>query len=57
MVQKKSKLIMERGKSYTENEMGEKPVCNHDFREFWKTNFWGRLVLKEIRCIICNKKK
>ena len=48
---------MKKGESYTENEMGDKPVCKHDFRKFWNTNFWGRLKVKEIRCIICNKKK
>jgi len=31
--------------------------CKHDFREYWKTNYWGRLVLKEVKCLYCNKKK
>jgi hypothetical protein len=34
-----------------------KKECKHDFREFWKTNYWGRLVLKEVKCIMCNKIK
>lgn len=34
-----------------------KPCKQHDFREFWKTNYWGRLVLKEVRCIYCDKIK
>ena len=25
----------------------------HDFREFWKTNYYGRLKLKETKCIYC----
>jgi hypothetical protein len=31
--------------------------CNHDFREFWKTNYWGRLKFKEVKCITCGKTK
>jgi len=31
--------------------------CKHDFREYWKTNYWGRLVLKEVKCLYCNKNK
>lgn len=31
--------------------------CKHDFREFWKTNYYGLLKLKEIKCIYCNEKK
>jgi hypothetical protein len=34
-----------------------KKECKHDFREFWKTNYWGRLVLKEVKCIMCKKLK
>jgi hypothetical protein len=33
-----------------------KKECKHDFREFWKINYRGtRLVLKEVKCIMCNK--
>lgn len=31
--------------------------CKHDFREYWKTNYWGRLKLKEVKCHKCGKKK
>jgi hypothetical protein len=30
--------------------------CKHDFREFFKTNYYGLLKLKEKKCIYCYKK-
>lgn len=31
--------------------------CNHDFKYFWKTNYYGKLEIKEVKCIYCYKKK
>jgi len=31
--------------------------CKHEFKEFWKTNYYGKLKLKEIKCIYCYEKK
>jgi hypothetical protein len=31
--------------------------CKHDFREFFKIGWFGRLKLKEVKCIYCDLKK
>jgi hypothetical protein len=31
--------------------------CKHEFKKFWKTNYYGKLKLKEIKCIYCYEKK
>jgi formate hydrogenlyase subunit 6/NADH:ubiquinone oxidoreductase subunit I len=34
-----------------------KKCTEHTFKEYYKSNYQGRIVLKEVKCIYCNQPK
>jgi hypothetical protein len=51
------RYITELEKSVLVGAISANSKCKHDFRTFYKVGWNGRLKVKNVKCIYCNKKE